>query len=710
MHHAFISYARRDANVVERVVEGLERMDREVWIDRRDIPVSFPWLADVREAIAAADVFVEFRSRYQAASQACALESAAAAELGKQILVVPVDEGNPALAVREIAAALGHAGADGEGDRTELLVRARTWDRHGRPRGALPGRRPWRRLRSAASAGPRKLPQVTADFLRAARRRNRRRRIVALLGLTVIGVSILMISALSKVKEEEEKELDRTELLFSAALFSRLEAGVDVYGALRSGARRVHDPSGGFIAAEALQHGMNVRVPDFSRSSDGSAYGLEPRRAGAVPRALSADGALEAEGRSTDGRVDVRRSDGELIARLWLGGPTAALAFSPDGRLLAAAEGDAVGVYTVESGIRMGRLGGGRGAVQALRWSADGSRIWALSGRSRVSAWPWRSARILLDRPGLEFVKLGTDQGGRRVVGVDERGRLAILDPGGPARIVTTSAREVRGADFFGDEVAMSSENGVVVYELGSDRERSWRLADCLVTDVAYSRDGRRLYVGCANTGVRVFDARTAQRTGSIPILNGPIRLASLPGGELLVGSARGQGVLVHGDGTTEVLAEGALGEAMFAVAASESGDRALLGGLGAGAPFTLFAGSREGEGWHWDTVLADAGRYRAVAGAFSSNDRLMALGLESGRVLVRGRGAELGAGPDWSDLPGAAKGLAFAGGRLFVATSAGLIAVYENPCPFCDSPSTLAAEAQRRYRSALRMGLTERP
>ncbi|HEV7770698.1 MAG TPA: TIR domain-containing protein [Solirubrobacterales bacterium] len=712
MHHAFISYARRDADFVERVVEELERTGREVWVDRRDIPVSFPWLADVRDAIAAADVFVEFHSSHQAASQACALESAAAAELGKETLAVVVDEGNPAGAVRDIAAALGRAGADDESDRTELLVRARTWDRHGRPRAALPGRRPLRRLRGAASACPRQLPPVTADFLRAARRRNRRRRVFALLGLTVIAISILVISSLSKVRDAELRELDRTELLFSAALFSRLEAEVDVYGALRSGAGRVANRSDGYIATEALQRAVNVRVPDFSRRlrSGGSAYGLEPQLAGTAPRALSVDGALEAVGRSVDGRVDVSRPGGELIARLWTGGPTGALAFSPDGRLLAAAEGDTVGVYTVESGIRMGWLGGGRGAVRALRWSADGSRVWALSEGSRVSAWPWRSARILLDRPGLEFVKLAAAPDGRRLVGVDAQGRLAILAPGGPARIVTTSAREVRGTDFFGDEIAMSSDTGVVVYDLKSGRERSWRPADCLVADVAYSRDGGSLYVACTDTSVRVFDVRTVRRTGNIPIENGPMRMASLPGGELLVGSARGQGVLTHSDGTTEVVAEGEPGEAMFAVAASESGARALLGGLGAGGPFTLFAGVREGDDWRWDSVLADGGRYRAVAGAFSSDDRLMALGLESGEVLVRGLGAELGAGPDWSDLPGAAKGLAFAGGRLFVATTAGLIAVYDDPCPACDSSHALAAEALRRYRMALRMGLTERP
>lgn len=148
----------------------------------------------------------------------------------------------------------------------------------------------------------------------------------------------------------------------------------------------------------------------------------------------------------------------------------------------------------------------------------------------------------------------------------------------------------------------------------------------------------------------------------------------------------------------------------MFAVAASQSGARALLGGLGGGNPFSLFTGARGGGGWRWDSLLANGGLYRAVAGAFSSDDRLMALGFESGKVIVRGLGSEMGAGPDWSDLPGSAKGLTFVGHRLFVATSDGLIAVYDAPCPHCESPRGLAAAALGRYRSALRMGLAERP
>jgi len=710
MHHAFISYSRRDADFVERVVEGLEEAGREVWIDRRDIPVSFPWLADVREAIAAADVFVELRSPHRAASQACALESAAAEELGKQVVAVGVGAESPALAVREIAGALDRAAAGKEGDRTELLVRARTWDRHGRPRTALPGRRPWRRLRDAAETGPRKLPALTAEFLRAARRRNRRRRALAALGLSVIAISILMISVLSEVRDDEAKELDHAEMLFSNALFARLEADDDVYAALHRGAGRVNRNPEAFIAADALQQAMNVRVPESSRvvTGGGSPHGLEPR-AGA-PRALSADGALEATGRTADGRVDVKRPGGELVARLWASAPATALAFSPDGRLLAVGEGETATVYTVRSGVPMGSLRGGSGVLKALRWSADGSRIWALSGSSRVSAWPWRSARVLLDRPDLEFVKLAAERGGRRLVGVDAEGRLAILSPRGPARIVATAAREVRGAAFFGDEVALAGDTGIVVHDLGSGSERSLRPPDCLVTDVAFSRDGRLLYVGCANTSVRVFDARTKRQVGDVPISKGPMRMASLPDGELLVGSYRGQGFLVHADGSTEMLAEGEPGAAMFAVAASPSGDRALLGGLGGGAPFSLFTGVRESGGWRWDSLLARGGLYRAVAGAFSGDDRLMALGFESGKVIVRGLGAEIGAGPDWSELPGAAKGLAFAGRRLFVATSAGLIAVYDDPCPYCEAPPALADAALRRYRAALRMGLVENP
>jgi hypothetical protein len=550
---------------------------------------------------------------------------------------------------------------------------------------------------------------VAGQFLRAARRRNRRRRLLGALGLTVLAISIVVIASISTVRKSSEAELEGTEAHVVRSFESDREVEADVYDALHRGAGQVTTNEYSYFSVNPLREALDVPVPDFSRRvrPHSGAYGLAAEQGpGPVRTVLGARG-LEAEGRRADGRVEVR-SHGRLLTRIWAnGGAATALAFSSDGRVLAVAEGEDVGIYAVEPGNLLGRLRGGLGEVSALRWSADGARVWALAGLERAESWRWRTARILLDRPGLEFVGLSPVGREGRLVAVDEEGRLAIVRPGHRTEVVRTQARKVTGTAFHGDDVALAAESGLVVYDLVSGRERLLSLPDCLLAGAAYSSDGATLWVGCANTEVRGLDAKTLQTTAKIPIDGGPIRLASLPDGELLVGTGQGNGLLVDGDGNTALAASASPGEAMFAVAASADGRRALFAGLGAGAPYSAFSGWRDDGGdWHWGVVLlAGAQRFRAVSGAFSSDDKLMALGLASGKIFVFGEGGEIDPGPVFSDLPGAVR-LSFGGRRLFAATSDGQIAVYDDPCQGCESPQVTGELARQRYRAAVRMGL----
>jgi WD40 repeat protein len=708
VHHAFISYARLDADFVEEVVARLQDLGRDVWIDRRDIPVSFPWVLDVREAIAAADLVVEFRSRSQAVSQACALESTAAEELGKETTGVEVDAASPETAVREITAALDSLHSE-DHDRTELLVRSQTWDRQGRPRRGLPSRRLTRRLGAAARSAPRPMPALADRFLRAGRRRNRRRRIVAALGVSVIGLSIITIAALPKIEEAEEVRLDEIELSFSASRFASVETETDVYGALRAGARKIAAGSRYFPDLEPLQKALDVPVPDrVATRGEGPAITQTP--VGSAPVASSRRG-LRAQATRRSGAVSVVRAEGELVSRLWARTRPTALAFSPDERLIAVGENDDVGVFDLESGELLQRLRGSRGIVRGLRWSRNGSRLWALAGRSRVVSWPWRTARVLLDRPGLEFVDLFASQSGSREIAITQDGRIALISGGRPVRVLATGAREVADAALFHNLVALSGDSEIVLYDTSSRRERSIPL-DCLIGGVAFSPDGKSLYTSCVNSGVHLFDTRTLRPLSSIPVEGGALRLAPLPDGEVVVGTPQGFAFLIPQDESEpEPLVDAMRGEALFTVVASSDGKRVLLGGLGTGKPYSAFSGWEDSGGWHWDTLLdsgAGAG-YAARSGAFSADDRLMALGLKNGKILLRSLGKDLGIGPVWSDLPGSITGLAFnRQGGLVVATSEGIVAVYDDPCPNCERPRALGELAESRYQHAVRSGLAD--
>jgi hypothetical protein len=54
--HVFVSYSRRDTTFVRRIVERLEAVGHDVWIDTDDIVGSERWRSSVAEAITDADL------------------------------------------------------------------------------------------------------------------------------------------------------------------------------------------------------------------------------------------------------------------------------------------------------------------------------------------------------------------------------------------------------------------------------------------------------------------------------------------------------------------------------------------------------------------------------------------------------------------------------------------------------------------------------
>lgn len=69
MGQVFISYSRRDADVVESIVSELEAAGLDVWLDREDITPGKQWRKQIVEAIDTADAFVINLSPNSAASE-----------------------------------------------------------------------------------------------------------------------------------------------------------------------------------------------------------------------------------------------------------------------------------------------------------------------------------------------------------------------------------------------------------------------------------------------------------------------------------------------------------------------------------------------------------------------------------------------------------------------------------------------------------------
>src|SRR5688572_24464393 len=95
MHDVFISYARADAETVDRIAAALEKLQVRIWLDRRDIPVSIPWFEEVRAAVEAADLMAICASPNWELSQSCQLERRAAEEGNKRLFPVDIRQRDP---------------------------------------------------------------------------------------------------------------------------------------------------------------------------------------------------------------------------------------------------------------------------------------------------------------------------------------------------------------------------------------------------------------------------------------------------------------------------------------------------------------------------------------------------------------------------------------------------------------------------------------
>lgn len=92
MADAFISYSRKDKDLVRALHDALNQRGRDTWIDWEDIPPTAEWLKEIFSAIEAAHTFVFVISPDSVASDVCKQEIAHAAKHNKRL--VPIVRSN----------------------------------------------------------------------------------------------------------------------------------------------------------------------------------------------------------------------------------------------------------------------------------------------------------------------------------------------------------------------------------------------------------------------------------------------------------------------------------------------------------------------------------------------------------------------------------------------------------------------------------------
>jgi hypothetical protein len=72
-HDVFISYSRSDRDFVVSLNDGLQRRERDAWVDWEGIPPTAEWMAEIERAIASADNFVLVMSPASMSSRAAVM-------------------------------------------------------------------------------------------------------------------------------------------------------------------------------------------------------------------------------------------------------------------------------------------------------------------------------------------------------------------------------------------------------------------------------------------------------------------------------------------------------------------------------------------------------------------------------------------------------------------------------------------------------------
>lgn len=350
----FISYSRRDSDVVDDVAAELAARDFAVWLDRHDIPPAADWRDRIEQGIASAGAFAIMLTNSSMSSEECRREIEIAVELGKRIIPVScgkvevevpaavrarnrIELSTPARTAQQIIRA-AQLDTDWVDEHTRLLMRAREWRATDLSRSMLLRGKDLRSVRRIVDSTQATEPSVTAlqkDFVAASVSWQHTRRIAGVCAtlavLAVVGAGLI---AWEQRQDAVAAERVTSSLRLGADARLLYDEQLDLGLLLALAAERIDENAearGALLAG--LTHGPGVREIAVLTS------------ASLDEASLSADGSvavfLSDDGVPTVWQVEDR--DADLRERA-MGAPAVDVAV--DGQLVAAALADGTVVTT----------------------------------------------------------------------------------------------------------------------------------------------------------------------------------------------------------------------------------------------------------------------------------------------------------------------------------------------------------------------------
>ena len=753
MHHVFVSYSRSDGQWVHALVKRLEHQRAEVWIDHEDIPVTVPWLTEVRDAIEEAALFVRCDSRAYGVSVSCSAEVGFAGQAAKPQFVTGVgsDLDKCAASIMQTLREISPARAQ----RTELRVLARDWDRAGRPRNLLVGRGYRRRLASALKSPP-DPTETERGFLRACTSRTRARALVTTMVVLLIAMSFLTVSVLHDAQNLINSDNSKLATAESQEQAGLNLVGQDPYSGLQAAAADGGNESAAH--ADVITQALEEPTPDDAFSVPGArkfaarpvgaevlmigTAGREWRHSSAevdagrpateLPRSgvsrVAPAAAISGGAASTASGITARRHPHSGLVRIFRHGRLwrtinfdavpGALALSPDGRFLAAAVGEQVEVADVAAAQVRTQLRGATGLLLDIAWSANGSRIWALDDR-RVFSWLTGNAVTLVNNPAANFnsVLPATSAGNVWIVGLHRLTEISVAT-GTTLRVRTvpdtlTSA----GAVPNGSIALISGERYLWIVPLsGAAPPHHVTLRGCDLGRPTFASDATA-YLPCIGGSLLRLSLPSAKVTRVITVSsNGVFGATAIPGtGTVYAGDEAGYLYVLDGNAATPIQASECDAEIEH-IAVSPSGRAVVPVGAASGEGTCTVVGLHTAgdppaspASWTWNHLLEpqEQSTY-ASAVAFSAHGGSFAIGYSNGTITMH---------PTTNVTPvlvdNTADGmirdmLTLPGNDLIFVTNTGMV----QRLPFCDScisNAALAKVATGHLKLAQRLGLAVR-
>jgi roadblock/LC7 domain-containing protein len=535
----FISYSRRDAVAADAIVEALQARGFELTIDRRDLPFGQKWQEELADFIRLSDTVIWLVSEASIRSEWVNWELDEVARRNKRLVPVMIGETPrdrlprqlgeihilPAEGLfdlmRDLAALLQVLETDRAWlkEASRLQDRATEWLAKGRPsalmlpRGALADAERWKERRPAKAPAP---AQEVLDLLLASRQSASRwqRRIVT--GSLALTIGAFALAGFAYMQQDRAERSEATTRKISEES-QRTESGL-----LSEAARFISDqPNRGdtAVALPLALEGMPDVSSDDPRQRDrppvaeiqyqlDRAYFNAPERAiivhGGPVRAVawSPNGRLMATGSEDKSVRFIEVATGEVVARVLHDGVVRAIAWSPDGRLLATGSEDrAARVFDAATGKEVARITHDR-VVVAVSWS--------LSGR---------------------MLATGSGDGTARIIDAASDKEVARVRHGGVVNAVAWSPDGRLLASGSWDRTAR-------IIEATTGRELSRVSHNGEVRALAWSPDGRRVATGSTDFGwpgdARVIEAASGKELFRVAHNGGVAAVAWSPDGRLL--------------------------------------------------------------------------------------------------------------------------------------------------------------------------------